>query len=317
MESLRSREIVEQLDRVVVGQPDAKRAIATAIRARWRAGQSGVDTPPEQGTWRYLITGTRGTGKTTLVQQAARITGAPFVRVSLLQLAAGDPSRAGKRTLESLVRSAKELHPEVDDRQAVRIAEQEGMILIDGIERWVRGGDDDGPEPLLAAQRAIYDLAAGDKCKTRFGWMNTGSILQFATGNWSSGRGGDVAPEVQMLFPNQIQLDQLEREDLAEILAGKESSLLAQYIATARTEGIILEFTRDAIDAIVDEAVNRNRHQEDIGARRLQEVLEDLLDDLLFEGPGNDSIHQTIDAAFVAERATLEREDEDLDDFIL
>ncbi len=317
METLRSRELVERLDRVVAGQPHAKRAIATAIRARWRQQESGLPGQSEPGAWRYLVTGPRGSGKTTLVHQAANIVGAPFTRISLLQLATGDPSKASRRTLEALVKSARELHPDLDDRRAARIAEREGIILINGIERWVRANDDDGPEPILAAQRAIYDLSAGEQCKTRFGMLDTSNILLFATGNWPSGRGSDIAPEVMMLFPHQIGLDQLEPADLKEILAGSETALLARYIAMAHTEGIDLRFTRDGIDAIVDEAINRNRHQDDIGARRLSEVLEDLLDDLMFDGPGDEQSCQVIDAAYVDERATFERDEEDLDDFIL
>lgn len=317
MTTLRSREVVEQLDRVVAGQRHAKRAIATAIRARWRQQVSGFCSQSEPGAWRYLVTGPRGSGKTTLIQQAANTVNAPFVRVSLLHLATGDPARACKRTLEALVKSACELHPELDDRRAADVAAREGIILVDGIERWVRASDDDGPEPLLAAQRAIYDLAAGERCKTRFGVLETGNILVFATGNWSTGRGSDIAPEVSMLFPHQVCLDQLEPDDMRQILAGSKTAMLPRYIALARTEGIELEFTQDGIDAMVDEAINRNRHQEDIGARRLPEVLEDLLDDLMFDSPGDQTIQQVIDAAFVTERATFERDEEDLDDFIL
>lgn len=318
MLSLRPPEIVRELDRFVAGQAQAKRAIAIAIRNRWRHQQAGDIHSADLTTFRYLVCGPRGCGRTHTIEHAAIAVAAPLVKVNFLELAAiGDPQRAIGQVVGDLVDAAFEMDSCGDLERAINEAEESGIILIDSVDRWQLQGEDAGGDLLETAQQALIGLAAGTSTETRHGRIRMPHILMFATGNALGSRAGDTPPDLQMLFPKRIELEQLDENDLLHILEHPERSPIRDYVALLKTEGLDVEFTRDGIEAIATEAVEQNRRIDDIGARRLSAIIEMVLDDLLYcDGDVQDQT-VTIDAAYVAERTGGEREDEDLEDFIL
>lgn len=317
MRALRPPEIVRELDRYVAGQQRAKRALAIAIRNRWRHQQAGELHASDLTTYRFLVCGPRGCGRTRTIEYAARAVSAPIVKVNLLELAAAkDPQSAAAQVLGDLIDAATELNAYGNLERAIHEAEEAGFILIDGIDRWQQG-DDLAGEALDAAQQALVGLAAGKVSDTRHGRIRTSQIMMFATGNVLSGRPVDTPPELQILFPKRIDLEQLDESDLLHILEHPNRSPIGDYAALLKTEGMDVEFTPDGIEAIATEAVEQNRRIEDIGARRLAAIIEIVLDDLLYCDADEPPQAVSIDAAYVAERVGSERDEEDLEDFIL
>lgn len=318
MLALRPPEIVRELDRYVAGQQRAKRALAIAIRNRWRHQQAGDIHASELMTYRYLVCGPRGCGRTHTIERAAQAVAAPFVRVHVLELAAaGDAQRAIAQVLGELVDAAREQGSADSLESAIHEAECAGMILIDGIDRWPQQGDDLPGDPPEAVQQALIGLAAGTSGETRHGIVRTRQIMMFATGSVLGSRPTDTPPDLQILFPKRIDLEQLDENDLLHILEHPERSPVKDYVALLKAEGVDVVFTRDGIEEIAIEAIDRNRHTEDIGARRLATVIEDVVEELLYCAPDVPGQSVTIDAAYVAERASGDRDDEDLEDFIL
>lgn len=318
MLDLKPAEIVQRLDSCVVGQARAKRAVAIAIRNRWRRQHTSRIHVDELTTTRYMVGGPRGCGRTRIVEQAASAVDAPFVRISLLELAAaGTAQRAVERVLEALVESARMQHSDIALDQAIQAAEQAGIVLIDDIERWVSGTDDLAVDALDVAQQALYSLAAGGYANTRHGRICTSDILMFATGSVITARASDIPLDLQLLFPRRFDLDALHHDDLLALMSSSEMSPLTDYLRLLDADGIEIEVTTDAIDEIVAEAVDLNRRIEDLGARRLVPIIETVLDDLLF---GDSSVlpeSRVIDAAFVVSRLSEDADEEDLEDFIL
>jgi ATP-dependent protease HslVU (ClpYQ) ATPase subunit len=318
MKALRPPEIVEALDHHIVGQASAKRAIAVAIRNRWRSQQAMIPESREFTVYRYLVAGPRGVGKSQTIQQAALAVDAPFVRVSALQLAAtGTGSLAAEAVAEALVEAALGERPIEDVDLARKQAEQEGIILIDGLDRWVSTTEDQDDERLETAQRSLYRLAGATHLETRYGRFSTHDIMMFATGNLTTGRQADLPLDLQILFPKRIDLQGLSDCDLLHILSNPESSPVNDYVALLETEGLHLQFTTGALEAIAAEASELNRKIDDIGARRLAEVIETVLDELLYDDASAPRPAVVIDKQYVQARMVVEREDEDLDDFIL
>jgi ATP-dependent HslUV protease ATP-binding subunit HslU len=318
MSPLRPTEIVALLDRHITGQQQAKRAIAVALRNRWRAQQAGVIDHDGFASYRYLVTGPKGVGKTRTVQRAAAAIDAPFTRTSTLQLAAaGTAARAIELTFEALIESAR-LHSETERRdEALLSAQLSGVVLVDGLDRWIQSGDESPDDPLEIARQALYGLAAAPSIATRYGSLRTQDIMVFVSGDLTAVRPVNLPFELQSLFPRRIELESLTQDDLLQILKNRTEPPLHDYIALLRTEGLQLHFTDDGLEAIAAEAGDLNHRIEDIGARRLAEVIEIVLDDLLFEDAEPSKPDVTIDAAYVTQRMAADKDDEDLDDFIL
>jgi ATP-dependent protease HslVU (ClpYQ) ATPase subunit len=315
---LQPTEIVAALDLHITGQQQAKRAIAVAIRNRWRTQQAGIVNADSVTPYRYLVAGPRGAGKTQTVRWAAAAIDAPFARANILQLAAaGTPGRAVELTFESLVESAR-MQPENEDLDAAILATQTaGIILIDGLDRWLHSNDDTLCDPLENARQALYGLAASPRVETRYGSLRTQDVMVFVTGDLTANRSENLPSDLQALFPRRIELESLSPDDLLQILHHRTDSPLLDYIALLRTEGLQLHFTDDGLEAIAVEAGELNHRIEDIGARRLAEVIEIVIDDLLYEDTDSARPDVTIDAAYVAQRMAADKDDEDLDDFIL
>jgi len=429
------REIVSELDRYIVGQADAKRAVAIALRNRWRRLQLDEKLREEVLPKNILMIGPTGVGKTEISRRLAKLANAPFLKVEatkftevgyvgrdveqivrdLLEISIAltreqkrkdvrvrAEQSAEERVLDALVgpgsspatrdsfrkklRSGelndKEIEIEVqagssgmpmfeipgmpgaqvgainigdifgklggartktrrvtvkdshdilvneesdkllDNEQliqeAIRVVEQNGIVFLDEIDKiCAREGRYGGDVSREGVQRDLLPLIEGTTVATKHGPVKTDHILFIASGAFHISKPSDLLPELQGRLPIRVELNALTRDDMRRILTEPEASLIKQYIALMQTEGVKLEFTEDAIDAIADIAVAVNASVENIGARRLQTVMERVLDDVSFAAPDRGGETVTVDAAFVEKNIGDLAKNTDLSRFIL
>lgn len=429
------REIVSELDRFIIGQNDAKRAVAIALRNRWRRLQLEGQMREEVMPKNILMIGPTGVGKTEISRRLAKLAGAPFVKVEatkftevgyvgrdveqiirdLVEVAIGlvrEKKReevkakahinAEERVLEALVGKTaspatrdsfrKKLREgELDDREieievtdnsnngaptfdipgmpgaqmgvmnlsdifgkagtrtktrkttvleafkpliedesdklldqdqivqeALNIAENDGIVFIDEIDKIAsRDGSSGTGVSREGVQRDLLPLVEGTIVATKYGQIKTDHILFIASGAFHVAKPSDLLPELQGRLPIRVELSALSREDLRRILTEPEVSLIKQYIALMATEEVTLEITDDAIDALADIAVELNSSVENIGARRLQTVMERVLDDISFSAPDKAGTSFKVDAKYVKETVGSLAANTDLSRFIL
>jgi ATP-dependent HslUV protease ATP-binding subunit HslU len=429
------REIVSELDRFIVGQADAKRAVAIALRNRWRRMQLDERLREEVLPKNILMIGPTGVGKTEISRRLARLAGAPFLKVEATkftevgyvgrdveqivrdlieisiamtrdrkrkdvqaraELAAEErvidaltgpgssPAaresfrrklRAGElddKEIEIEVQSSaggmpmfeipgmpgaqvgaisigdifgkmgagraktrrvtvKESHPilvnEESDKlldneqliqESVRAAEQNGIVFLDEIDKIAgREGARGADVSREGVQRDLLPLIEGTTVNTKHGPVKTDHILFIASGAFHISKPSDLLPELQGRLPIRVELKALTRDDFRRILTEPEASLIKQYVALMQTEGVTLKFTEDAIDAIADIAVAVNGSIENIGARRLQTVMERVLDDISFRAPDMNGEPVEITAKYVQEHVGDLAKNADLSRFIL
>jgi ATP-dependent HslUV protease ATP-binding subunit HslU len=166
-------------------------------------------------------------------------------------------------------------------------------------------------------QRDLLPLIEGTTVATKHGSVKTDHILFIASGAFHISKPSDLLPELQGRLPIRVELQALTRNDFRRILTEPEASLIKQYIALMGTEGVTLEFSEDAIDAIADIAVAVNASVENIGARRLQTVMERVLDEVSFAAPDRSGETVKIDAAYVDKHIGDLAKNADLSRFIL
>ena len=428
------REIVSELDRYIIGQRDAKRAVAIALRNRWRRQQLEGEMREEVLPKNILMIGPTGVGKTEISRRLAKLANAPFLKVEatkftevgyvgrdvdqiirdLLEVSIGlvrDLKRkeveakaqlnAEERVIDALVganaamstRDAfrkrlrtgelddKEIEIQVADtpsmpsfeipgmpgsqvgminlsdmfgkalgqrtkprrvnvresfdilmgdesdklidsdtiiQEAIRTVENNGIVFLDEIDkicaRSERVGADVSREGV---QRDLLPLIEGTTVGTKHGPVKTDHILFIASGAFHIAKPSDLLPELQGRLPIRVELRALTRDDFVRILTEPKSSLIKQYIALLKTEGVTLEYTEDAIDAIADIAVEVNTSVENIGARRLSTVMERVLDELSFEASDKPGETYVIDAAYVRDHIGDLAKNADLSKFIL
>ena len=435
MSTFSPREIVSELDRFIIGQKDAKRAVAIALRNRWRRQQLEGQMREEVMPKNILMIGPTGVGKTEISRRLAKLAGAPFVKVEatkftevgyvgrdveqiirdLVEIAIGlvrEKMRedvkarahvnAEERVLEALVGKTaspatrdsfrkklrdgelddKEIEVQVADtgtggmpsfdipgmpggnvgvlnindmlskamggqrtktrkttvkesyglliqdesdklldqdevvRRALEVTENEGIVFLDEIDKIARGDVSGGPS-REGVQRDLLPLVEGTTVATKYGQIKTDHILFIASGAFHISKPSDLLPELQGRLPIRVELRALEKDDFRRILTETEASLIKQYIALLNTEGVNLDFTDDAIDALAGIAVDLNATVENIGARRLQTVMERVLDEISYDAPDRNGTTMTIDAAYVQKHVGDLSKNTDLSRFIL
>jgi len=426
------REIVSELDRYIVGHTEAKKAVAVALRNRWRRRRVPADLRDEVTPKNILLIGPTGVGKTEIARRLAKLAQAPFLKVEatkftevgyvgrdvdqivrdLVESALAmvrDKRRAGvrakaeaaaeERILDALTgpgstaardsfrkklragelddkevelqladtggggmfeipgqpgasvlnlsemmksfggagrtkthkttvtgawapliaeESDKLLDQEALTQEALELAENHGIVFLDEIDKVAsssqRGGADVSREGV---QRDLLPLIEGTTVSTKYGPVKTDHILFIASGAFHVAKPSDLLPELQGRLPIRVELKGLSRDDLRRILTEPEANLIRQHQALMLTEGVTLVFDDTAIDAVADAAVSVNASVENIGARRLQTILEKVVEEISFSAADRSGETVTVDAAYVNDRIGALAGNADLSRFIL
>jgi ATP-dependent HslUV protease ATP-binding subunit HslU len=430
------REIVSELDRYIIGQKDAKRAVSIALRNRWRRKQLDDDLREEVMPKNILMIGPTGVGKTEIARRLAKLANAPFIKVeatkftevgyvgrdveqmirdltetaiSLVRtqkraevkakahvnaeervLAALVGENASEATKNSFIKKlrdgqlddkeieidvavsssggmpsfeipgmpgssvgmlnlsdmlgkamggqtktrrlsvkesyevliAEESDKLLDEEQlveeAIDVVENNGIVFLDEIDKvCARSERQGGDVSREGVQRDLLPMLEGTAVSTKHGTVKTDHILFIASGAFHVAKPSDLLPELQGRLPIRVELRALTKEDFKRILTEPEASLIKQYTALLATEGVTLAFEDEAIDALAGVAVDINSTVENIGARRLQTVMERVLDDISFSATDRDGETVKIDAKYVQNNVGDLAKDTDLSRFIL
>lgn len=458
---LTPKQIVEQLDRYIIGQDDAKRAVAVALRNRYRRSKLPEDIRDEITPKNIIMVGPTGVGKTEIARRLAKLVDAPFVKVeatkftevgyvgrdveSMVRDLVEDAIRIGKarsyekvqliaeaaaeqrlcdilmpisktktppvqqnplqlllgagqkppepqqteeekqkfdaarvEVLEKLRRGELEdetIELEVEERgneaflgagievslqdimgdfapkkhkrrkvtvtegrriliqqeadkridmdeitrQAVMSAEQDGIIFIDEIDKIAGSNQLNGPDiSREGVQRDILPIVEGSTVNTKYGAVKTDFMLFIAAGAFHVAKVSDLIPELQGRFPIRVQLNDLSQEDFLKILTQPQNAVTKQYAALLSADNVNLQFTDDALREISIAAFRANESNENIGARRLHTIIENLLDDISFNASGDHPvIDVVIDAAYVDTQLKDNISDDNIHKYIL
>jgi len=435
MSSFSPREIVSELDRYIVGQRDAKRAVAIALRNRWRRQQLTGPIKDEVMPKNILMIGPTGCGKTEIARRLAKLAKAPFLKVEatkftevgyvgrdveqivrdLVEIGIGlvkeerrrsvkakAEMAAEERVLDALVgpaasqatrdsfrkklrdnllddkeielemqagaggmpmfelpgmpgasvgaislgdmfgkafggrtkprritvgdayepliaeESDKLLDQEALTQDAIREVENSGIVFLDEIDKvCAREGRSGADVSREGVQRDLLPLIEGTTVTTKHGPVKTDHILFIASGAFHVSKPSDLLPELQGRLPIRVELSSLDVDDFRRILTETEASLIKQSVALMQTEGVTLVFTEDGIDALARIAVEVNSNVENIGARRLQTVIERTLDEISYDAPEKSGETVTIDGEYVRSRVADLAKNADLSRFIL
>jgi ATP-dependent HslUV protease ATP-binding subunit HslU len=434
MTNFSPREIVSELDRYIIGQKPAKRAVAIALRNRWRRQQLDDELREEVLPKNILMIGPTGVGKTEISRRLAKLANAPFIKVeatkftevgyvgrdveqivrdlveasiSLVrdakrgEVSAKAHLMAEERVLDALVgekaqsstREAfrkklrggdlddKEIEVQVADtggmptfdipgmpgsqvgminigdimgkafgqrtkarrvtvkdsydiliaeesdkmideetivQEAISVVENNGIVFLDEIDKICAASERQiGDVSREGVQRDLLPLIEGTTVSSKYGPVKTDHILFIASGAFHVAKPSDLLPELQGRLPIRVELRALTKDDFKRILTEPKASLIKQYVALMKTEGVELEFSDDGVDAIADVAVEVNSNVENIGARRLMTVMEKILDEISFEATDHTGEKIVIDEKHVRDNIGDLARNADLSKFIL
>jgi ATP-dependent HslUV protease ATP-binding subunit HslU len=431
-QNLTPKSIVAALDEHIIGQADAKRAVAVALRNRWRRQRLGADLRDEVTPKNILMIGPTGCGKTEISRRLAKLADAPFIKVEatkftevgyvgrdveqiardlaeeavrlekerrrehvreaaetaameriLKPLAGETASEATREAFRQRIRdrhmddveieievsdspavpmeipgmggnvgminlgemmgkafgkdnlkrrkmkvpdawtklveeeSEKRLDQDDVNRAALADAEANGIVFLDEIDKIAVSDVRGGSVSREGVQRDLLPLIEGTTVATKYGPMKTDHVLFIASGAFHISKPSDMLPELQGRLPIRVELRALEHKDFVRILSETRANLPTQYAALLATEEVTLKFTDDAIDAIARIAFDVNATVENIGARRLQTVMEKLLEDISFEAEDQKGTTHVIDAAYVSKQLSGIAKDTDLSKYVL
>ena len=203
-------------------------------------------------------------------------------------------------------------------QEAIRNVENNGIVFLDEIDKICARSERIGADVSReGVQRDLLPLIEGTTVGTKYGPVKTDHVLFIASGAFHMAKPSDLLPELQGRLPIRVELRALTRDDFRRILTEPKACLIRQYIALMKTEGVDLEFTPDAIDAIADIAAEVNTNVENIGARRLSTVMERILDDISFDASDKSGEKIVVDGAFVRGHIGDLAKNADLSKFIL
>ncbi len=428
------REIVSELDRYIVGHAEAKRAVAVALRNRWRRRRVPDDLRDEVTPKNILMIGPTGVGKTEIARRLAKLAQAPFLKVEatkftevgyvgrdvdqivrdlvesaiamvrekrragvraraeaaaeerILDALTGPGSTAARESFRRKLRAGeldeKEVELQLADTssplgmmdvpgqpgasmgmlnigemfgkafggrtkthkttvsgawapliaeesdklvdqealttEALELAENQGIVFLDEIDKVASRSERQGADVSReGVQRDLLPLIEGTTVSTKHGPVKTDHILFIASGAFHVAKPSDLLPELQGRLPIRVELHALSRDDMRRILTEPEANLIRQHQALLATEGVTLSFTDEAVDALADAAVAVNGAVENIGARRLQTVLEKVMEEISFTAADRTGETIVIDAAYVTDRVGALSRNADLSKFIL
>ena len=429
------REIVSELDRFIVGHAEAKKAVAVALRNRWRRRRVPEALRDEVTPKNILLIGPTGVGKTEIARRLARLAQAPFLKVEatkftevgyvgrdvdqivrdlleislsmvrekrraavraraeaaaeerILDALTGPGSTAARESFRKKLRtgelddkeveltladtggglpmfdipgqpgsqmgmlnlgemmgkafggrtkthkttvaaahapliaeeSDKLLDQEALTQEAIELAENQGIVFLDEIDKVATSRERSGGADVSreGVQRDLLPLIEGTTVSTKHGPVKTDHVLFIASGAFHVAKPSDLLPELQGRLPIRVELKPLSRDDMRRILTEPEANLIRQHQALLATEGVTLTFTAEAVDALADAAVAVNSSVENIGARRLQTILEKVLEEISFTASDRSGETISIDAAYVQAHVGDLAKDADLSRFIL
>ena len=222
--------------------------------------------------------------------------------------------------LEYLIQEEEQklLDPEQVGRLAVERTEQSGIIFIDEMDKVAGREGGHGPDVSReGVQRDLLPIVEGTSVNTKYGMVRTDHVLFIAAGAFHVAKPSDLIPELQGRFPIRVELSSLNHDDFVRILLEPRNALLKQYRALLATEGVELEFTDDAVEAIASYSMMVNERTENIGARRLHTIMEKVLDELLFEAPELTQKKWVIDGDYVKKMLDEIAKDNDISRYIL
>ncbi len=433
--NLTPRQIVTELDKYIIGQHGAKKAVAIALRNRYRRSMLPISEMEEITPKNIIMKGPTGVGKTEIARRLAKLVGAPFIKVEatkytevgyvgrdvesmirdlvecsvrlvkeerfkkvtekagatvdkkiakivaevrkadrgetpeqlfennileglkkgyydneLIEIEVNDapksmelvpggaeisigsifgdimPKKRKKRKL-SVKEARKLLLDEEADKlidkdsvneEAIRRAEQEGIIFIDEIDKIAAKGTTSGGQDVSreGVQRDILPIVEGCTVMTKYGSIKTDYILFIAAGAFHVSKVSDLIPELQGRFPILVELNSLSKQDFVEILTTPRNAITLQYATILKVDGVELKFTEDAIESIAALAEDMNATSEDIGARRLHTVMENLLEDVSFEADGEEK-EVVINKKYVEDKFGKDLQKKDFKKYIL